>query len=215
VKTDSNPIIPLEAAREYVRRGWRVVPIPFKRKAAVIDDWSHLTLTEADLPTYFDRPPQGLRILSLGDLQEESPQDVVVPSGGLAFADQAAFSLSVLVQNHERELPQHRRNLRAVSLPNAARILCKSDTQHPVQLVLDRPVAANGLGQTLYFHGEAAEIELNFLLLRALHDTTADDHAEAAEVLPAFGTRQILRHDHLIMAHSVFRGGLGEVDETG
>ena len=44
------PVIPLEAAREYVRRGWRVVPIPFKRKGATIDAWKQMALTEADLP---------------------------------------------------------------------------------------------------------------------------------------------------------------------
>ncbi len=50
------PVSPLEAAREYVRRGWRVVPIPFKRKGAKIDDWGKMTLTEAELPAYFDQP---------------------------------------------------------------------------------------------------------------------------------------------------------------
>ena len=50
------PVIPLEAAREYVRRGWRVVPIPFKRKGATIDEWNQMALTEAVLATYFDQP---------------------------------------------------------------------------------------------------------------------------------------------------------------
>jgi hypothetical protein len=49
-------VTPLEAAREYVRRGWCVVPIPYKRKRAVLDDWTNLRLTEADLPQYFDQP---------------------------------------------------------------------------------------------------------------------------------------------------------------
>jgi hypothetical protein len=46
----------LDAAREYVRRGWRVVPVPYKRKKAVFDDWTNLRLTETDLPEYFDQP---------------------------------------------------------------------------------------------------------------------------------------------------------------
>ncbi len=50
------PVIPLEAAREYVRRGWRVVPIPFKQKGAKIDDWGKMALTEVELPAYFDQP---------------------------------------------------------------------------------------------------------------------------------------------------------------
>ncbi|QDU39692.1 hypothetical protein Mal4_40380 [Maioricimonas rarisocia] len=46
----------LDAARDYVRRGWRVVPIPFKQKRPVIKEWKQLCLTEDDLPEYFDQP---------------------------------------------------------------------------------------------------------------------------------------------------------------
>src|SRR5688572_27533208 len=49
-------VTPLEAAREYVRRGWCVVPIPFKQKRAVIKGWEQLRLTDDDLPAYFDQP---------------------------------------------------------------------------------------------------------------------------------------------------------------
>ncbi len=50
------PVIPLEAAREYVRRGWRVVPIPFRQKRPVLTGWEQLRLEEADLHQYFDQP---------------------------------------------------------------------------------------------------------------------------------------------------------------
>lgn len=49
-------VTPLDAAREYVRRGWCVVPIPFKQKRAVIKGWEQLRLTDNDLPLYFDQP---------------------------------------------------------------------------------------------------------------------------------------------------------------
>ena len=48
---------------------------------------------------------QGLRILSRGDLQEQSLQVVVVPASLLAFAAQASGKLSVLRQNHQGQLP--------------------------------------------------------------------------------------------------------------
>ena len=76
----------------------------------------------------------------------------------------------------------------------------KNDIEHPVQLVLDRPVAANGLREAFHFHGQAAEIKLDFVLLHALNDTTMNDHAEAAEVFPGRGSRQVLRHRHLIIS---------------
>jgi len=49
-------VTPLEAAREYVRRGWCVVPIPYKQKGAVIKGWEQLRLTDEELPQYFDQP---------------------------------------------------------------------------------------------------------------------------------------------------------------
>ncbi len=49
-------VTPLEAAREYVRRGWCVVPIPYKQKGAVIKGWEQLRLTDKELPEYFDQP---------------------------------------------------------------------------------------------------------------------------------------------------------------
>ena len=47
---------PLDAAREYVRRGWCVVPISYKQKRPVIREWEQLRLSEADLDQYFNQP---------------------------------------------------------------------------------------------------------------------------------------------------------------
>lgn len=55
-ETDARPKTPLDAARDYVRRGWSVVPVPFKRKRPVLKGWEQLRLTEADLEQYFDQP---------------------------------------------------------------------------------------------------------------------------------------------------------------
>lgn len=43
----------LEIARNYLRRGWCALPIPFKSKAPVIKGWEKLRLSEADLAHYF------------------------------------------------------------------------------------------------------------------------------------------------------------------
>lgn len=56
VETDTKPATPLEAAREYVRRGWSVVPVPFKKKRPVLKEWEQLRLGENDLDQYFDQP---------------------------------------------------------------------------------------------------------------------------------------------------------------
>jgi Bifunctional DNA primase/polymerase, N-terminal/Protein of unknown function (DUF3987) len=44
---------PIDAAREYLARGWYPVPIPPGLKRAVLKDWPSLRLQEADLPKYF------------------------------------------------------------------------------------------------------------------------------------------------------------------
>ncbi|MBL8810615.1 MAG: bifunctional DNA primase/polymerase [Planctomycetaceae bacterium] len=56
VETDTKPANPLEAARDYVRRGWSVVPVPFKQKRPVLKEWEQLRLAENDLDQYFDQP---------------------------------------------------------------------------------------------------------------------------------------------------------------
>lgn len=53
---ENETITPLEAAHEYVRRGWSVVPIPYKLKGAVYKEWEQLRLKESDLSEYFDQP---------------------------------------------------------------------------------------------------------------------------------------------------------------
>jgi hypothetical protein len=43
----------IESARKYLQRGWRVIRIPYRSKAPVIDGWQNLRITEAELPSYF------------------------------------------------------------------------------------------------------------------------------------------------------------------
>ncbi|MFV0442886.1 MAG: bifunctional DNA primase/polymerase [Planctomycetaceae bacterium] len=46
----------MEAACVYMRRGWCVVPVPFKQKRPILKGWRQLRLEEADLQPYFDQP---------------------------------------------------------------------------------------------------------------------------------------------------------------
>ena len=49
----------------------------------------------------------GLRILFDSDLSEERFEVVIVPASWLAFAARASRSPSVLLENHQRQLPEH------------------------------------------------------------------------------------------------------------
>jgi len=67
----------LDVARDYVGRGWRVVPVPERRKGPVIDGWQNLDLGLNDLPAVFTQ--NGTRP-NVGVLQGQ-------PSGGLIDVD--------------------------------------------------------------------------------------------------------------------------------
>lgn len=80
-------VTPLDAAREYVRRGWTVVPIPYKQKRPVLKEWEQVRLTEAELAAYFDQPA------NLGLILGE-------PSGGLVDVDLDCVEARAIAANY-------------------------------------------------------------------------------------------------------------------
>jgi len=56
----------LEAASRYVAAGFHVVPVPYRQKGPVLDEWQNLRLRSEDLLSYFDGERQNVGIL-LGD----------------------------------------------------------------------------------------------------------------------------------------------------
>ena len=54
---------PIEAARDWLARGFLPVPVPFREKGPVEDDWQKLRLRAEDLPRYFNSQPQNIGIL--------------------------------------------------------------------------------------------------------------------------------------------------------
>ncbi len=77
---DRLPETALAAARQYVRAGFHVVPIPHRAKRATEDGWQNLRLTEADLPRHFNGRPQNIGLLlgigGLTDVDLDSPEAV-------------------------------------------------------------------------------------------------------------------------------------------
>jgi hypothetical protein len=53
VTADAHPISTIEAAREYYRRGWAIVPVPVGQKAAVMPGWPECRAELTDLPRLF------------------------------------------------------------------------------------------------------------------------------------------------------------------
>ena len=68
----------LDAARDYLRRGWAVIPIPHSEKARREKDWPNLRLSESDLTARFSNG-ENIGVL-LGETQSRrsvnlNPQD--------------------------------------------------------------------------------------------------------------------------------------------
>ena len=68
-------------AREYHRRGWRVVPIPAGRKGPVMRDWQHFEATGEDLPGLFGGGGENVGVIldhDLADVDIDCPEAVAL-----------------------------------------------------------------------------------------------------------------------------------------
>lgn len=79
--SNSKPTI-LDLAREYIERGWAVIPIPRGRKTPVLKEWPKLRITEADLHEYFNGQPKSIGVIlgtpsgNLIDIDLDCPEAV-------------------------------------------------------------------------------------------------------------------------------------------
>jgi P4 family phage/plasmid primase-like protien len=60
------PMTPLDAAKEWIGRGFSPLPIPYRTKKPILDAWQRLEITVDVAPQYFDSRPQNIGVL-LGD----------------------------------------------------------------------------------------------------------------------------------------------------
>jgi len=92
----------LEAAREYRRRGWRIVPIPAGSKAPVVDGWPDLVIPAEDLERHFGADQNiGIRLGAVSgalvDVDLDCPEALAIanlylPSTGAKFGRASAPS---------------------------------------------------------------------------------------------------------------------------
>lgn len=54
----------LDLATAYTKRGWSLVPVPYKTKKPILNAWQMLRLKESDLPQHFNGAPQNIGMLT-------------------------------------------------------------------------------------------------------------------------------------------------------
>ena len=108
------------------------------------------------------------------------------------------------MENHQRQLPEHRGDFGAGVLADATGVLCKNDIERPVPAVLDAPMAASGAGEAFDSQRQAAEIVMHRDRLAAADRAAADDHADGLGGAPATERGRTLRAgEHVIVAFLV------------
>jgi hypothetical protein len=90
----------LDAARRWLERGYYPIPVPFRKKAPVIDGWPKLRLTSDQLPQYFNGrqinigvllgDPEGNADIDLDAQQARHAWRVLRPETGLVFGRASA-----------------------------------------------------------------------------------------------------------------------------
>src|SRR3712207_5257056 len=69
-----------KVASQYLRRGWRIIPIPDGSKAPTLPNWPHLTITHDDIDRYFDDAHRSVGVLlgsasgNLVDVDLDAPE---------------------------------------------------------------------------------------------------------------------------------------------
>ncbi|PYT23514.1 MAG: hypothetical protein DMG57_31720 [Acidobacteria bacterium] len=82
-----------EAAANYCHLGYAVIPIPDRKKGAILTGWQKLRITEQDLHLHFNDEPQNIGILlgtpsgGLVDVDLDSPEAVRIADGTLPDTD--------------------------------------------------------------------------------------------------------------------------------
>ena len=57
---------PLQAAESWIKRGFHPVPVPYREKGPVLDEWQKIRINKDTVHSYFDLAPQNVGVL-LGD----------------------------------------------------------------------------------------------------------------------------------------------------
>jgi hypothetical protein len=53
----------LSAARDYIERGWAPIPVPFRTKGPLLDEWQTLRINAETAPNFFNGASQNIGVI--------------------------------------------------------------------------------------------------------------------------------------------------------
>lgn len=122
---------------------------------------------------------------------QDTSHEILIPVGKLAFLAFAEFFLRegrlrcVQAEHVDDHTSDQRQDFRGIVLPDRAGILAEIDIEHPMKLVLHRPVRSNRLGHVFRGHLTRRDV---VALLQVTAPTTGltqrGDHGDASAIRP-------------------------------
>ncbi len=209
----------LEAAEKYVERGYSVVPIPYRKKAPVIEEWQKLRLAPEELPSRFGRQQQNIGILlgeasgGLVDIDCDCPEAIraaarLLPSTGMKSGRKSAPLSHYWYTLKEETLPKTLQfrdvGKNGVGSGDMLIELRSNGTQTAVA------PSVHPEGESYVWHGEEPETVEAATLIRAVR------RVAATALLARHWRERGSRHSiGLALAGFLLRGGMSLEDASG
>jgi hypothetical protein len=221
------PLTPAQAALDWIRRGYLVVPVPYRSKKPVGNAWQKLRITTPDVPRYFNGARQNFGVLN-GDEANHADVDldsreamigaaVFLPETRLKFGRPSkpashwfyATSAPMTVKRFQDPIKQKDRKTGKQKQDTIVELRARCSDGH-IGLHTIVPPSVHPSGEHVRFEkgldGEAGEVEAGVLL-------TACSRLAGASLLAKYFPGAGVRHDtFLALAGTLVRAGWGCAD---
>lgn len=189
------PMMSLDLARAYLRRGWSVIPVPHQSKAPTVKGWQRLRISEPELPTHFNGQPMNVGILLgepsawLVDVDLDHDQAVALAHDYLPPTD-ARFGRDGKPDSHW--LYRVRAPIETAKHQTEGRVMLVELRATGCQTIAPGSTHTSGEGIRWDAEGEPAEVDADELAeaVAQLARDTADTIGEPLKVKPARKAQQ-------------------------
>ena len=140
----------LEIALEYLRYGWSPIPVPYKTKRPLLDDWPNLRITEENAHEYFNSEAQNIGVL-LGEASGGAADTDLNSSEAIAAAP--AFLPRTRTFGRASKRFSHWLYKTGLAASEDVATIKFTDTQKPAKVILEIRIGGSGKAAQTIFPG--------------------------------------------------------------